>query len=109
MELKDKNILLTGSSSGIGYELARRLAKEGCNLALLSRRIEILESLSMELRKYGKEIIAIQCDVSKRENVKEAFSKVKNQFKKVDIAILNAGTSYRGAVNFDEERGRRSN
>ena len=45
MELKDKNILLTGASSGIGYELARGLAKEKCNLALLSRRIEILERL----------------------------------------------------------------
>ena len=105
MELKDKNILLTGSSSGIGYALARRLAKEKCNLALLSRRIEILENLAGELRNYGKDIIAIQCDVGKRENVKEAFSKVKERFKKVDIAILNAGTSYRGVIKHDAHKG----
>ncbi len=105
MELKDKNILLTGASSGIGYTLAKSLAKEKCNLAILARRIEILDDLSEELKAFGKDIIAVKCDVSKKENVIEAFSKVKNHFNKIDIAILNSGISYRSAVNSDEEKG----
>jgi short-subunit dehydrogenase len=105
LELRDKNILLTGASSGIGYALAKKLAKEECNLALLARRIEILEALTEELRTFGKDVIAVKCDVSKRKNVAEAFSKVKSHFSKIDIAILNSGISYRGAVNFDDDKG----
>ena len=105
MQLKDKNILLTGASSGIGYALAKKLAKEECNLALLARRVEIIETLSEELKTYGKDVAAFKCDVSKRENVTEAFSKVKKHFNKIDIAILNSGISYRGTVDFDEDKG----
>ena len=100
-----KNILLTGASSGIGYALAERFAKGKCNLALLARRIKILERLAEELKAFGKDIIAVECDVSKKENVKEAFSKVKDHFGKINIAILDSGISYRGAVNFDEDKG----
>ncbi len=104
MELKNKNILLTGASSGIGYALAKKLAKEKCNLALAARRIEILEGLAEELRTFGKDIITVRCDVSKKENVKAAFSNIKNLFGKIDVAIFNSGTSYRGAVNGDEDK-----
>ncbi len=104
MELKNKNIILTGASSGIGYALAKKLAKEKCNLALAARRIEILEGLAEELRTYGKDIIAVKCDVSKKENVKEAFSQIKNHFNQIDIAVFNSGISYRGAVDFNEAK-----
>jgi short-subunit dehydrogenase len=103
LELKDKNIILTGASSGIGYALARKIAREKCNLALASRRIEILEDLAGELRKYGNDIHVVKCDVSKKEDVKEAVLKIKNHFSKIDIAIFNSGISYRGAVNGNEK------
>jgi short-subunit dehydrogenase len=104
LELKNKNILLTGASSGIGYALAKKLATENCNLALLSRRIELLENLADELKVFGKNVFALKCDVSKKENVREAFAEVKNRFDKIDIAILNSGASYRGAVKFNEDK-----
>lgn len=97
--------MLTGASSGIGYALAKKLAIEECNIALLARRVEILEALSDELKTFDIDVIAVKCDVSKRENVEGAFSKVKKHFNKIDIAILNSGTSYRGAVNFDGDKG----
>ena len=104
MELKDKNIILTGASSGIGYALAKKLANEKCNIALASRRIEVLENLAGELRKFGNDIIAVKCDVGKKEDVKEAILNIKNHFGKIDIAIFNSGISYRGAINSNEDK-----
>ena len=104
MELKDKNIMLTGASSGIGYALAKKLAKEKCNLALASRKIEILEDLAGELRKFGKDIIVVKCDVRKKDDVKKTILDIKNHFGKIDIAIFNSGISYRGAVGGNEDK-----
>ena len=96
--------MLTGASSGIGYALAKKLAKEKCNLALASRRIEILEDLAGELRKFGKDIIVVKCDVRKKDDVKKTILDIKNHFGKIDIAIFNSGISYRGAVGGNEDK-----
>ncbi len=96
--------MLTGASSGIGYALAKKLAEEKCNLALASRKIEILENLAEELREFGKDIVVVKCDVSKKEDVKKAVSNIKNHFGKIDIAIFNSGISYRGAANGAEDK-----
>ena len=104
MDLKDKNVILTGASSGIGYALAKKLAKEKCNLALASRRIAILKDLAGELRQFGKDIFAVKCDVAKKEDVKEAFLNINNHFSKIDIAIINSGISYRGAADGEEDK-----
>lgn len=104
MELKDKNIVLTGASSGIGFALAKKLAKEECNLALASRRIDILDDLAKELRTFGKDVYTVKCDVSKKENVKEAISYIRNNFSKIDVAVFNSGISYRGAADGAEDK-----
>jgi short-subunit dehydrogenase len=104
LDLKDKNVILTGATSGIGYALAKKLAKEKCNLAIVSRRVEILEDLAGELRKFGKDIYVVKCDVSKKKDVKEAIAIIKNKLGKVDIAIFNSGISYRGAADGTEDK-----
>jgi len=96
MHLKNKVILLTGASSGIGYSLAHHLAKEGCKLALIARRQNLLIKLSEELN--SDDLFTIQCDVGKREQVTETFGKVKDRFGKIDIAILNAGVGGRAGL-----------
>jgi short-subunit dehydrogenase len=95
LNFSNKNILITGASSGIGYQLAKDLAKEGANLALLARRKNILDNLAEELKPFNTKIITAKCDVSSKENIKNAFYFVRNEFNKIDIAILNAGVSYR--------------
>ena len=57
MEINGKTILITGASSGIGYELAKQLSKEGCNLILLARRKETLDELAEELKSESKTIL----------------------------------------------------
>lgn len=98
MELRNKKIILTGASSGIGYELAKQLAKEGVNLALLARRKNVLDSLAEELKKYHSQIITVECDVSDKNSVHNAFNEVKERFEHIDIVILNSGTSARNNI-----------
>lgn len=90
MILKDKVVLLTGASSGIGYQLAKDLANEGAKLALLSRRLDILEKLSQALDK--KTFVRVyKCDVTIKQQVHETVVQIKKDFGKIDIAILNSG------------------
>jgi short-subunit dehydrogenase len=91
MNLNNKNILLTGASSGIGFELAKKIAGEKCNLALLSRRIDIIEKLAAELSKTGSKVIAVKCDVCNKDEVVHAFEEVKRSFGNIDMAVLNSG------------------
>jgi short-subunit dehydrogenase len=99
MNFLNKNIILTGASSGIGYELVKLLAEEGANLALLARRKNVIDSLAAQLKNNTSGIITLQCDVSDKNNVHSAFSEIKNTFGKIDIVILNAGLDFRSAVS----------
>lgn len=99
MELTNKVVLITGASSGIGFELARSLAAEKCKLVLLNRRINITERLAYEFTNSECEIISIYCDVTKQEQVHAAINQVINKFGKIDIAILNSGISGRTSLD----------
>ncbi len=95
MDLKNKVVLLTGASSGIGYSIAKSLPKENCSLALISRRKNILDELVAELKSGGVKVFSYKCDVGNIDEVRNTFDQVKKDFGKIDIAILNAGASHR--------------
>ncbi len=96
LELSNKVILITGASSGIGFELSKVFAAESCKLALLSRRINILNDLAEELHnKFNCKVLPIKCDVTNENEVRNAVEAVINHFQKIDIAILNSGKSGR--------------
>ncbi len=106
MNLPGKSILLTGASSGIGYELAVKLAKENCRIALLARSIEKLNKISERFSSDHNVVLPIHCDVTRREEVHSAITKVMDAFGGIDILILNAGLSRRiDAENFTSEQG----
>jgi short-subunit dehydrogenase len=107
MDLQNKVVVLTGASSGIGFSLTKILPKEGCNLALLARRKNILDELVDSLRGSSQKMFSYKCDVGNNEEVKSVFADIKKQFGKIDIVILNAGTSERTEIkNFSAEKGR---
>jgi short-subunit dehydrogenase len=102
MNFQNKNILITGASSGIGLQLAKDLIKEGANLALLARRKDILDKIADESKSYFSKVITVHCDVTSKESVSNAFTFVKNNLGDIDAAILNAGVSQRMKVeNFN--------
>lgn len=104
MDLKNKVILVTGASSGIGKYLSLLLAKEDCKLILISRRIEELEKLKSSTNKI-KNLKCYKCDVSDLEQVELIYHQIKNEFGKVDIAVLNAGVGHQVKIqDFDINR-----
>jgi short-subunit dehydrogenase len=102
MKLTGKNVVITGASSGIGKNLALQLAKEGCSLALLARRIEELEIVAHQVSKYNVMVKIYKCDVTNKDEVEKVFSQVKKIFGSIDIVILNAGVSFRTDARKDE-------
>ncbi|SUO93962.1 Uncharacterized oxidoreductase SAV2478 [Suttonella ornithocola] len=89
--IQDKVILITGASSGIGEETARHLAKRGAKLVLGARRLERLEKLAADIQAEGGQAIAVQMDVSKREDVEKFAQAALAAFGRIDVMINNAG------------------
>ena len=80
-----KNIIITGTSRGIGYELAKQFANQGHNVLALSRNTKPLDSLNL------KNITTISVDLSSNEDLVKAEAFIKNKWTRVDILINNAG------------------
>ena len=91
MDLRNKTVLITGASSGIGKAIARRMAAEKCNLILLSRRTQLLDELKSTLPEYTYPPVIVKCDVSSKKEVAAAYEQIKAKTGKIDIAFLNAG------------------
>ncbi len=90
MELKDKVVLITGSSSGIGKTTAIRFAKEGAKIVVnYNINKEGGEETLKEVEKHSKGLL-VQADVSNPEDVKKLFGEVIKKFGTVDILINNA-------------------
>ena len=68
--LKGKYALVVGASSGLGKQFARALAEQGVNVAIAARRVEKLEELKTEVDKLGVKCIAVLCDVSDEDSIK---------------------------------------
>jgi len=93
INLEKKIALITGASRGIGEEIARRLAKEKVNLALIARDENKLKKLKDELLKENVEIFILPIDLTENNAPKFVIEKVIEYFGGLDILINNAGTA----------------
>ena len=103
MIYENKNVLISGGSSGIGFSLAKKITQLGANVCILARREELLESAQSELLKHRKndsqKITFISADVGDFENLKRS---TKRKIEQVDILINSAGITYPGEfINLD--------
>lgn len=94
MKLKDKNILITGASSGIGKAFALRCAEDGCNIFLASRSEEKLEGVKKLVEQKGSTAVVIPTDVTNADEVKEMFLKVTEGGRVLDVVFNNAGLGH---------------
>jgi NADP-dependent 3-hydroxy acid dehydrogenase YdfG len=87
--IKDKVVVITGASSGLGEAAARLLAKDGAKLVLGARRLDRLQALAKELSLDNKAIV--QTDVTDREQVKRLVDRAVQSHGRVDVIVNNAG------------------
>ena len=96
MKLKDKTIIITGASSGIGKSLAIELANRGANLVLGSRQYVALCELTEQLEnQYAIQALAVQCDVAVEEDCAQLIRQTLLKFGRIDVLVNNAGISMR--------------
>lgn len=88
---QDKRVVVTGGSRGLGLVLARQLARAGARVAICARGTDSLARAADELRQFGREVIAHQCDVRQQEQVQEFISRVEEEWGGVDVLINVAG------------------
>ncbi|MBO5131141.1 MAG: SDR family oxidoreductase [Romboutsia sp.] len=100
--MTDSNIrytLITGASTGIGYELSKLFAKDKHNLILVSRNKIKLQSVKNELEKYNIDIKILALDLLKSEDIKNIFNYVEINKLNVNILVNNAGIGTFGDFN----------
>jgi len=90
-DLKDKVIIVTGASRGIGAAAALELAASGARLVLAARNASACSDVLEEIGNNGGEAFAVSCDVSDYAAVEKMISETKERFGKVDVLINNAG------------------
>ncbi|VDC33769.1 acetoin reductase [Pseudogemmobacter humi] len=91
MSVKDKAILVTGASQGIGRGVALRLAKDGANLALVDIKADKLEAVKAEVEALGVKATTFTADVSNRDQVFAAVDHAERELGGFDVIINNAG------------------
>jgi len=92
--LKDKIVLVTGASAGIGTACAESFAREGAHLILAARRKDKLATLANRLNKeFGTECHLLELDVRQREMVNQAIENLPDNWSQIDVLINNAGLS----------------
>ena len=90
-DFKDKVMIITGASSGIGRELGRQLATHGAWLALAARNLERLEETKAECVALGSKAIAIRTDVCEQEQCAALVQHTLEEFGRLDVLVNNAG------------------
>lgn len=89
---RDKSVLITGASSGIGEELALQLAQAGARLTLAARRKDRLESVAQRIAELGRSRpLVSECDVTRDGDLERAVAEAVHAFGKLDVVFANAG------------------
>lgn len=102
--LKGKVALITGSSRGLGREMALAFAQAGADIAIVSRKMDACEQVAAEVEALGRRAFPYACHVGRWDQVNELVEAVYGHFGKVDILVNNAGKSplYESLVDVSE-------
>ncbi len=97
LELKDKVVMITGSTGGVGEALTKAFAKEGCKLAISSTKQEKLDKLVPTLDIPDERLMTFVVDVTKEEQIRNMVEKTVERFGSLDVQVNNAGYEGRNA------------
>ncbi len=90
-EFRDKAVVVTGASSGIGRETALAFGAVGARVALVARRRAALEEVAHEIMKRGGTALVAAADVGKQAEVRRALAAARKRFGRIDVVVNNAG------------------
>lgn len=96
-----KTWLITGCSSGIGRGIAKAVLEKGDQAIITARNISTLEPLVIA---YPKQALALQLDITKKEDIERAVEQALEKFGRIDVLINNAGYGYRSSVEEADEK-----
>lgn len=96
--MKNKVVIITGASSGIGKACALIFARTGAQIVLAARNLKKLSLVCEELKEQGFNAFVVQADVSKEEDCQRLISETVTKFKVIDVLINNAGISMRATL-----------
>jgi len=97
-DLKDKTVLITGGSRGLGLVMAREFAREGSRVALCARDEQELDQARLDVEQLGAEVMVVPCDVTSKNDVNEMISTINSRFGAVDVLVNNAGVIQVGPI-----------
>ncbi len=92
--LDGKTAIVTGGGRGLGRYMAEALSDAGANLVLCSRKREPLEGVRQEIEARGHKALALECDVTKQEDVESVVSEAEETFGSVDVVVNNSGATW---------------
>ena len=92
--LKGKVAIVTGGGRGLGEQIAIGFAEAGANVVVCSRRIEACEEVSGKLKEIGVDSLALKCDITNPEDVKNVVEQTVERFGRIDILVNNSGASW---------------
>lgn len=98
MNWKDKIVLITGGSSGLGRIIADSFAQVGASLVLVALEEDDLEQTRREFAQAGITILPIQADITKQGDVDRVFQTVRDRLGRLNVLVNNAGRSMRGRI-----------
>ena len=102
--LRDRTVLVTGASSGIGEATARAVAARGAHALLVARRAEELDRVREEIRATGGRATAYVCDLTDAASVDALVARLLDEHGAVDMLVNNAGRSIRRSLEYSYDR-----
>ncbi|MCK4966736.1 SDR family NAD(P)-dependent oxidoreductase, partial [bacterium] len=93
--LKGDTAIVTGASYGLGRAMAVGLAEAGADVVVVSRKSKNLEGVAQQIRDLKRNVLQIECDVSKPAQIKQLVEKTTAEFGRIDILVNNAGITIR--------------
>ncbi|KYQ90417.1 short-chain dehydrogenase/reductase (SDR) family protein [Tieghemostelium lacteum] len=101
---KNKVVIVTGASGGIGEKIAFKYAELGSKVAIVARRVELLEKLKKDIVKQlnidSKQILVVQCDLCNENECEQMIERVVREWNRIDICVWNAGVG--SLIEFDK-------
>ena len=92
--LSGKNILITGGGTGLGREMAITFSKLGASVSIVSRKREVLEQTSRDIRKMGYEVEYEQCDVRYPDQIAKAVENIEARTGSINSLVNNAAGNF---------------